>query len=136
MKRRGSGGPGGRNTGWSRTLHGAFAVIAACATAAWSLAAFGTGRPVEATVRMEQLAARIDHADSNHPDTVQELTRMLALPRYDCSRTACDAELQARNRAVRLRLEALIATKTRSGVIAASDGDLNATGPAQLVERR
>jgi hypothetical protein len=136
MNRKGSGGPRGRSAGCSRTLHGMFAVIAACATAAWSLAAFGTGRPVEATLRMEQLTARIEHADSIHPDTVHELTRMLALPQYDCSRTACDAGLQARNRAVRLRLEALIATTTRSGVFAVSGGDVKASGPAELIDRR
>jgi hypothetical protein len=111
-------------------------VIAACATAAWSLAAFGTGRPVDATAPMEQLAARIEHADSIHPDIVHDVTRILAVLQHDCSRTVCDPGLQARNRAVRLRLEALIAAKTRSGVLAVSGGGMNAAGSVRLIERR
>ena len=70
-------------------------------------------RPLDATVRLERFAADREHTGSVSPDIARELGLMLALPYYDCARTACGADVQVRNRAVRARLEALIQMKTR-----------------------
>jgi hypothetical protein len=95
----------------SRSLKGVFAIMAICATCL--LGGNGTRPPLETTIELEQLAARVERASSIHPNTARDFARMLAMPRYDCARTACSAALQARNSAARARLATAIAMKTR-----------------------
>jgi len=92
-------------------LKATFGAIAFSGAVALSLAASGTGRPVEATVQMEQLAAKVERAKSIHPKTVHEVTRLIGQPWYDCNQVACSAQLKARNTAARNRLQAMIAKK-------------------------
>ena len=124
------------NDAESKPLRGVFAAITIGGTAAWLWAVCGTSRPIEATIQMEQLAARAEQARSIHPDTARDLARMLALPQYDCAQAACSADLQARNSAARARLEALIARKTRTAAFAASSEPVIATGSGQLAAPR
>ena len=67
-------------------------IIAICGTAALVPWGAGTNRPIEATtIQLERLAAGVERARSIHPDIARTLARMLALPEYDCARTACNA---------------------------------------------
>ena len=96
---------------WSKWLKGTIGAIALTSAVAFSLAASGTNRPFEATVEMEQLAAKLEHAKAIHPKTAHEIRRLIGQPRYDCNQVACSAQLEGRNSAVRKQLEALIAKK-------------------------
>jgi hypothetical protein len=75
-------------------------------------AAGGTARPLEATVQMKQMAAKVEQTKFIHPNTAHAITRYIDQRGYDCDKVACSAQLQARNRAVRTRLETLITKKT------------------------
>jgi hypothetical protein len=126
-----------RNVGWSRSLNGAFAIIAICGTAAFLLWGAGTNRPIAATtIQLERLAARVERARSIHPDIARKVARMLALPEYDCARTACSVALQARNSAAHGRLATLIAMKPRPDTFAGSSDHVIATSSAQVIEPR
>ena len=97
---------------WRRWLKGGLATIVFSTAAALLWAAGGTARPLEATVQMEQLAAKVEQAKLIHPNTAHAITRYIDQRGYDCDQVACSAQLQARNRAVRNRLKILIAKKT------------------------
>lgn len=98
--------------GEHKLVKGAVVVIAVIGAVGLFWAASGPVRPLEATARMEQLAANVERAKSIHPDTAREIARLIAQPWYDCNQVACSAQLQARNSAVRNRLNTVIATKT------------------------
>jgi hypothetical protein len=68
--------------------------------------------PLEATVQMERFAGKAEHAKTIHPDTARAIARLMLRPRYDCNQVGCSEQLQARNSAVRNRLETLIANHT------------------------
>lgn len=70
-------------------------------------------RPLEATVLMERLAAKIEHTQKLHPDTAREIARLMSEPPSDCTRVKCNGPLPARNAAARQHLELLVARKTR-----------------------
>jgi len=97
---------------WNRWLNGAFAAIGivALATSLWAMS--GSVRPLEAVVRLERLAAKVERTGSIHPNTAHEIARLIALHWHDCDWGACSTELQARNHAVLFHLKTLIATKT------------------------
>ena len=97
---------------WRKWLKGGVAAIAFSGAVALFWVARGTVPPLEATAQMERLAAKVERAQSIPPDTVREITRLIGQPWYDCNQVACNAQLQARNSAVRNRLKTLIATKT------------------------
>jgi hypothetical protein len=118
-----------------RVLNGALAILAVCGIAALSWGA-GKAPPIDATVHLEQLAARVERMRSIAPDTARHLSRVLALPWYDCARTACGPTLKGRNSAARARLETLIAVKTRPDTLAAASGQAIAAGSAQPVAPR
>jgi hypothetical protein len=61
---------------------------------------------------MERLTAKVEQAKFIHPDTAQAITRFVDQNGYDCDKEVCSTQLQARNRAVRNRLQTLIAEKT------------------------
>jgi hypothetical protein len=97
---------------WRNWLTGGFAAVS-LSTALVVLWASGAPlRPLEATVQMEQLAAKVEQAAVVHPDTASEIARLMDQRGYDCTQVPCSAKLQARNNAARNRLEMLIATKT------------------------
>jgi hypothetical protein len=70
---------------------------------------------------MEQLAVKVSKAKFLHPATAAQIEELMTLPPYDCTQVACVSELQHRNSIVRSRLEALIAGKTRSEKLVASE---------------
>ena len=62
-----------------------------------------------ATVEMERLAIRLDHAKKIAPETKLEIVRLSSHPWSDCAQVACRTSLDARNRAARERLQAVLA---------------------------
>jgi hypothetical protein len=102
----------GQRLVWGKWLKATVGAIAFSSAVALSLAASGAGRPVEATVQMERLAAKVEHAKSIHPKTAHEIMGLIGQPWYDCNQVACSAPLKARNSAARNRLQTLIAKKT------------------------
>ncbi len=86
-------------------------LVLAIAPLGW--ASGSPARPIEATVLMEGLAAKIEHAQKLHPDTAREIARLMSQPSTDCTRVTCSEPLRARNAAARRHLELLVASKTR-----------------------
>jgi hypothetical protein len=97
---------------WRKWLTGSFAAMSLSTILVLLWASGAPLRPLEATVQMEQLAARVEQAAVVHPDTASEIARLMDQHGYDCTQVPCSAKLQARNNAARSRLEMLIATKT------------------------
>jgi len=65
-------------------------------------------RVLEATVRMERLAQNLEHAKKIAPATSLEVTKLIHQPQYDCTQVACRSALEARNQAVRARLQTVL----------------------------
>src|SRR5215216_7048944 len=104
---------------WEKWLKGAIAV-AACGSVAALLLAGTTVSPLEATVQMERLAARAEHAKRIDPATAHEIARLIGQRWYDCSQVACSAQLQQRNRAARRQLSAVLQAKAPETELSAS----------------
>jgi len=91
---------------------------------------------IEATVEMERLAARLEHATSVDPQTSREIKQLISKPWYDCNQIACNAQLQLRNAAVHTRLQNhLIAKATQplreaEAVAPRSDHEISASSKA------
>lgn len=60
----------------------------------------------EATVQMERLATKLEHAKKIASETKLEIDRLIHHPQYDCKQVACRTALEVRNRAARERLQA------------------------------
>lgn len=103
---------------WNARLKCGLAAIAAGAAMALFWTVGGTVRPLEATVQMERLTAKVAQAKFIHPDTAHAITRFIDQNGYDCDKVVCGAQLQARNRAIRDRLKTLIAEKAPSNGLA------------------
>ena len=102
--------PGERRI-WNRWLTGGFAAIGvALAISLW--ATTGAVRPLEAVVRLERLAAKVERTGSIHPNTAHEISRLIDRHWHDCDWAACSTDLQARSHAVLVHLKTLIATRT------------------------
>jgi hypothetical protein len=87
-------------------------LVLALAIAPLGWASGSPARAMEATVLMERLAAKIEHAQKLHPDTAREIARLMAQPPCDCTQVRCSETLRARNVAARHHLERLLASKT------------------------
>lgn len=107
--------PGELST-WNAWLKGALAAIAVIAATTLFWTAGGTVRPLEAIVKMERMAVKLEQTKVIHPDTVRAITLFVDQNGYDCDKVICSTQLQARNRAVRdhLKTLTLIAEKTPS----------------------
>ena len=114
---------------WEKWLKGAIAV-AACGSVAALLLAGTTVSPLEATVQMERLAARAEHAKRIDADTGHEIARLIGQRWYNCNQVACSAQLQQRNRAARGRLGAVLQAKAPESEFGASRKAM--AGGAQL----
>ena len=68
---------------------------------------------LEATVRMERLAAKMEHAKSLDLTTASYIERVISQPSYNCNQVTCSKTLEARNRAARNRLRTLMAAKVQ-----------------------
>jgi hypothetical protein len=88
-------------------------------TALVLLVAYRPVPPLEATVRLERLAAQAERAGALPAKTAAAIERLIEQPAYDCNQTDCPPELEQRNRAVRGRLNALLSTRTRNEIRAA-----------------
>jgi hypothetical protein len=99
---------------WNAWLKGALAAIAVIAAASLFWTAGGTVRPLEAIVKMERMAVKLEQTKVIHPDTTRAITLFVDQNGYDCDKVICSTQLQARNRAVRDHLKTLIAEKAPS----------------------
>ncbi len=64
---------------------------------------------VEATVEMERLATKLDHAKKIAPETKLEIARIINQPWYNCIQISCPTVLETRKCAARERLQAVLA---------------------------
>jgi hypothetical protein len=108
---------------WTRWCKRTAGMLAATAAVTVLIAAGIPARPLQATLEMEQLAARLERVRAIHPDTAGTIATLIDRPGYDCNRVACDARLHDRNDAARARLKGLIASSQRgiqtAGAVAA-----------------
>ncbi|MGA7387983.1 MAG: hypothetical protein WA322_04500 [Pseudolabrys sp.] len=65
-------------------------------------------RVLEATVEMESLATKLDHAMKIAPETKLEIARIINQPWYNCNQMACPTVLETRNRAARAHLRTVL----------------------------
>ena len=63
------------------------------------------------TARMERVVQQLDGMKEMSLETAQAIERLVSQPGYDCNRVSCDAQLTARNSAVRAQLSSLLAKK-------------------------
>src|SRR5262245_35741938 len=94
---------------WKRWLKGLGTIIASTAALALFLASGSTNRPLETTVHMERVAAKLERMKVIHPETAKTITTLVLWPTYDCDQVTCGAAVQARNSAARSRLKAVLA---------------------------
>jgi hypothetical protein len=93
-------------------------LIAVLVPGAW----FDRQHMLEATVRMERLAKTLENARTITPDTAGEVSRLTQRPKFDCSQTACEAALEARNHAARSRLKMLLDRHVPAGTMKVGGG--------------
>ena len=72
------------------------------------------------TVEIERLATQFAHAETILPQTVQEVSRLLRRPDYDCRQIICEAGLEKRNLAARNKLQSILARTTLQADAAAA----------------
>jgi len=94
---------------WKRWLKGLGAVIASTLAIGLVLAPESGTRPLEATVQMEKLAAKLEQMKAIHPTTAQAITTLVLQPSYDCHQVVCSPAVQARNSIARARIAATLA---------------------------
>jgi hypothetical protein len=92
---------------WTRWLKGSAAVLVSVTAVGLLVAMGSTARPLEATAQMEQLARKLEHARTVHPDTASTIAKLISQPWYDCTQIACNSQLQRRNESARARLKAI-----------------------------
>jgi len=93
---------------WKRWLKGLGAAIASTLAIGLVLAPESRTRPMEATVQMERLAAKLEQMKAVHPSTAQAITTLLLQPSHDCHQVACSPAVQARNSVARARITATL----------------------------
>src|SRR5262245_24903234 len=98
-----------RRIAWLRWLRGLAVCMLGGVAVAWVATWASSRGPLEATARMEQLAAKIDRARMLDRQTAQVIARLMRRPAYDCAQLPCGAALQARNSAARAQLAAAMA---------------------------
>jgi hypothetical protein len=95
--------------GWKRWLKGLGAIIASTAALVFFLASGGANRPLETTIAMERIAAKLERLKVIHPETAKTVANLVLRPSYDCDQVTCGAAVQTRNSAARSRLKAILA---------------------------
>jgi len=98
---------------WTRWCKRTAGMLAATAAVTVLIAAGIPARPLQATLEMEQLAAKLERVRAIHPDKAETIAALIDRPWYDCNRVACNARLHGRNDAARARLKGLIASSQR-----------------------
>ena len=71
--------------------------------------AVGRQQILEATIRMERLAARLGHVQTVPPETARQVNQLMHRPQYDCDKAVCTADLNRRNRSARAQLQDVLA---------------------------
>src|SRR5262245_4578486 len=94
---------------WKRGLKGLGAAIASTLVIGLVLASESRTRPLEATVQMERLAAKLERMKAVHPNTAQAITTLLFQPSHDCHQVVCSPAIQTRNSVARARITATLA---------------------------
>jgi len=94
---------------WNRWLKGLGAAIASTLAIGLLLASESRTRPLEATVQMERLAAKLERMKTVHPNTAQAITALILQPSHDCHQVLCSPAVQARNSVARSRITATLA---------------------------
>jgi hypothetical protein len=97
---------------WNRWLKGLGTIIAATVAIALFLASGSINRPLEATIKMERLAAKLKQMKVIHPETARTIASLMLQPSYDCDQITCSAAVQARNSAARSQLKAILAKRS------------------------
>lgn len=87
-------------------------VISALSGTIAGLGAYKEQRVLAATVQMERLATKLEHAKKLAPETKLEVTRLTLDPLSDCAQARCRTTLELRNRAARERLQTLVTGST------------------------
>jgi hypothetical protein len=98
---------------WGRPLERLLLMLGATALVVVLAATSVPIRPLEATVQMERLAAKMERAAALAPETIEAVARMMSHPSYDCRLVSCRLELQQRNQAARDRLHAVLSAARR-----------------------
>lgn len=73
----------------------------------------------DGTVRMDRVAAELARTNVIPPNSVQQMSRLLREPLYDCTQVSCGAALTNRNRVAREKLEAILASASPSLTLSA-----------------
>jgi hypothetical protein len=94
---------------WNRWLKGLGAAIASVLVLGLALAPESRSRPLEATVQMERLAAKLERMKVVHANTAQTITNLLLQPSHDCHQVVCSPAVQARNNVARSRITTTLA---------------------------
>src|SRR5262245_22334013 len=94
---------------WNRGLKGLGAAVASTLAIGLLLASESRTRPLEATVQMERLAAKLERMKTVHPSTAQAITTLLLQPSHDCHQVVCSPAVQARSSVARSRITATLA---------------------------
>jgi hypothetical protein len=94
---------------WNRWLKGLGTVMASTLAVGLVLAPQSKNRPLEATVQLETLAAKLERMTVLHPNTAQTITTLLLQPSHDCHQVVCSPAVQARNNVARSRITATLA---------------------------
>lgn len=76
---------------------------------------------LEATVRMENLAAVLKRAPTVQAETVRQISQLMQQPRYSCDYIACEDALYQRNHNARARLQAALSKKEPVDEVASWD---------------
>jgi hypothetical protein len=98
-----------------RRIKGLMTMLAVCFVVGIIMALNSGFGPDVTTARMERILTQLERMHSIRPVTAEAITRIINQPGYDCERIACDANLRARNMAVRFRLETSLAAKALVG---------------------
>ena len=98
-----------------RQIKGLLLVLAACFIVGTIVTLNNNFGPDETTARMERILTQLERMHSIRPENAEAITRIISQPGYDCERIPCDANLKARNMAVRFRLETSLAAKALAG---------------------
>jgi hypothetical protein len=112
-------------------IKGLMTVLAACFVIGTLVALNNNFGPDETTTRMERILTQLERMHSVRPETAQAVARIISQPGYDCERIACDANLKARNMAVRFRLETTLAAKALAGELEVASTMRPGIGPIE-----
>ncbi|HEX5507116.1 MAG TPA: hypothetical protein VFX37_01280 [Pseudolabrys sp.] len=72
---------------------------------------------LDGTIRMDRVAEDLEGAKVIPPNSVQQISRLLREPLYDCTQVSCGAVLKNHNRVAREKLVAILARASPSLIV-------------------